>query len=395
MSGFLATLGWNRPLFDDNVAIVIGDTRLEGWQSVNIVRSCEGFPNAFTMTASEAFPFDPTRIIADPGKGEVCKIYIGGDLVITGYIDRYTILTAGGQHDVQIMGRGLCQDVTDCSADIINNPAMTGAVINASDILDLAAKLVAPLKVKLVGDDKGRAFPGFQVAPGETAYEVIEKVARYAGFLIYEDATGAVVLDRVGTHKMASGFQMPGNIEAAQSILSIDQRFSDYIVVFQSVQQYQDISDGWMVRAHERDDKVPRKRLRIIVSEQYQQEYDIATARAKWEKARRIGRSQAIQLTCDSWRDSDGKLWQPNALVPIDAVAHKIVDLTWLIGTVSFRKDLSGTHADLTLMPPDAFNPEPEALNVWDRQIEESPPASQDPAPPSTSDVRKTTPGGE
>ena len=49
---------------------------------------------------------------------------------------------------------------------------------------------------------------------GETPYQIIESMARYAGYLVYEDETGALVLDRVGTKPHASGFSLPGNIES-------------------------------------------------------------------------------------------------------------------------------------------------------------------------------------
>jgi prophage tail gpP-like protein len=385
VAGALSALGWD-DLARDDVSIVIGSTQLAGWQSVNIVRSCEAFPNSFALTATEEYPYDASRIIAEPGKG-VCKVYIGGDLLITGYVDRYAISTRPGAHDVMITGRGLCEDLVDCSADLINSPDTIGGMINASDALDLATKLAKPfgITVKLVGDDKGKSIPLFQVALGETPYEIIERVARYAGFLVYEDEAGNVVLDRVGTTKMASGFSMPGNIETASSMMSLDQRFSDYTVVWMSVNQYADVSNKGFQRAHVVDEHMPRYRPKIIVSEQTTPDFEVGEARANWELARRIGRSQAIELSCDAWRDSDGKLWQPNRLAPIAAAAHKIGGVKWIIGTAVFRKDQSGTHADLTLMPPDAYKPQPEPLQLWDREITQTPPSSQDPKPADTS----------
>ena len=64
--------------------------------------------------------------------------------------------------------------------------------------------------------------------------------------------------------------------------------------------------------------------------------------------------------------------------------AHKLVNQQWIIGTVTFRRDGSGTHADLTLMPPDAFNPEPVALNLFDWEVSRGLQQSQT-TPPSTS----------
>ena len=76
-----------------------------------------------------------------------------------------------------------------------------------------------------------------------------------------------------------------------------------------------------------------------------------------------------FKLTCDSWRDSAGKLWQPNYLATVDLPTLKLSKVKWIIATVTFRKDASGTHADLTLMPPDAFSVQPSTLNIFDREF--------------------------
>ncbi len=109
----------------------------------------------------------------------------------------------------------------------------------------------------------------------------------------------------------------------------------------------------------------------------------VAVQRANWECARRLGRSQAAAITGDSWRDSKGTLWTPNWLAPIEAPAADITGAQWVIGTVTYRKDMSGTHADLVLMPQDAFEPDPNPLNLFDNELMNSPRTSQAPAPPT------------
>ncbi len=371
----------------NEVSIQIADRKIVGWKTVSISRSAESFPNAFQFTCADQFPYDAARAIVLPGgqAGEPCRVYIGSDLVITGYVDRYAVQTGPNQHDVVISGRGLCQDLYDCSIDPTKPPVL-GGTIKAANMLDLAQKLCANAGIAVRSEvaDTGKPLHAMQFFLGESAYEVLEKVARYAQFLLYEDETGALVLDRVGTKKMASGFQMPGNVESANSTLSIDQRFSRYLVVWTTVTQFGEISPLSNNQAHAEDTTMPRDRLRIIVSEQIEPGENLGQQRADWEKARRIGRSQAINLTCDSWRDSAGTLWQPNRLAKIDMPAHKLVNAEWIIGGVVFRKDHSGTHADLVLMPPDAFSVQPGPLLLWDREVVDAVANSQDPAPPST-----------
>jgi prophage tail gpP-like protein len=369
----------------DEVSIQVGNRRITGWQTVGITRSVEAIPNSFQVTAADQYPTDPTRVIFYPGQtgGEELTIRIGTDLVITGYADRYAIQIGPRQHEVIISGRGKTQDLVDCSADVIKTPDLQGASLSAPNLRDLAQRLCRPfgLTARSAVEDLGKPIPNFTVAIGETSYEILERIARFAGYLIYEDETGNVVLDRVGTAKMSSGFVMPGNIEGASSTLAIDGRFSDYTAVWQSVNAYAEINPLGNQRATAHDKTMPRYRPRIMVSEQTDNDATLAQRRVDWEMARRIGRSQSIYLTCDSWRDTAGRLWTPNRLAKVSAPYLKLKDVEWIIGNVTFRKDQSGTHADLILMPPDAYAVEPAPLYLWNRELEQMPPSSQAPNP--------------
>jgi prophage tail gpP-like protein len=400
MSGILDALKALLPTPDplNEVSILIGEsvTSLIGWEGISITCSAEAFPRSFTVTASDPSAGDPSKGLSFPsGPGVTCTVYIGKDVVLTGYVDRYTTSISPGQHTITLTGRGRCEDLVDCSADLDNSPGINGSTFSASDLADAASKLCSAfgIPVKCIPEDKGPALVPFTIWLGETPYEVIERVARYAGFLVYEDEHGTVILNRVGKQKMASGFTMPGNIESASCTLSVDQRFSKYTVVWNSVAQFNKLDPILNDRAHAEDTSVRKPRPLIIVSEQYMPGIDLGQMRADWERNRRYGRSQAIHLTCDSWRDSDKKLWQPNYLATIDAPALKITNAEWIIGTVTFRKDNSGTHADLTLMPPDAFLPEPAPLALFDNRIMDPTSGPDTPGTPPT-DPKGAASGG-
>lgn len=126
---------------------------------------------------------------------------------------------------------------------------------------------------------------------------------------------------------MASGLQMPGNIEAAASLLSADQRYSIYTIVQNTIAQFSDVNPMSDPLAKVTDPTFPRHRPLIIQSEQIMPGRNFAHERAAWETARRIGGSQALRLTCDLWRDAAGQLWQPNKLASVDAPPHKLVGL--------------------------------------------------------------------
>ena len=98
----------------DEVSIVLSDRRWAGWVSVRITRGLERMPSDFEIGLTEVFPGETEMLVAHVG--EVCEVYIGRDLVLTGYVDRVTPSISPGQHDVTISGRGKCQDLVDCSA---------------------------------------------------------------------------------------------------------------------------------------------------------------------------------------------------------------------------------------------------------------------------------------
>lgn len=113
------------------------------------------------------------------------------------------------------------------------------------------------------------------------------------------------------------------------------------------------------------DPMVTRYRPLLISAEMGDAGYQVAQQRAQWEVNRRFGRSQSVQVITDSWRDQGGKLWTPNTLAPISFPTLKVkTSNKLLIAETVFRLGNDGTHAEITLMPAEAFSPQPIVLNA-------------------------------
>jgi prophage tail gpP-like protein len=199
----------------------------------------------------------------------------------------------------------------------------------------------------------------------ETVFEILEKVARFAGVLLYEDVNGNLLLANVGTSTMASGFTQGVNVQAASAAFTMDERYSEYLPVLMSTNMYGQQGIGGTSFPKVFDQGVPRFRPEIVVSPQFQQNQSFAETCAQWEATRRWGRANMLRVTCDSWRDKAGTLWAPNAFAPIDipALQLKTMSAPWIIGSIDFIKDADrGTVADLMLMPQQAFSPQPVYL---------------------------------
>jgi prophage tail gpP-like protein len=321
------------------------------------MRSMDTVPANFDIQVTEKYP-NTGDISIKPG--DPCQVKIGGDLVITGYVDRYITTVSGRAHDVRISGRSKSEDLVDCAAFVGSKDNPTYQILGGKT-LSIAHALAKPYGVtvsSLSGD--GVDIPQFNINLGETAWEIIDRITRFSSLVAYDLPDGSLVLAKTATEKMSSGFVQGVNVEVGQVTYTMDERFSEYEGFMTSALAFTTESGGHMPRGEiVKDPAVPRYRKRIIISEQVSQQGPIVKARTQWECNRRIGRSQAVTITCDSWRDTAGKLWAPNNLAPIKLPALKLADATWVIGAVAFYRDEEGQHAMVTLMPQSAFEPEP------------------------------------
>ena len=349
----------------NQLRLLVNGRSYSGWLEQRVSCGVERMPRDFEVTATDRSPLTPSSITVAPGAE--MRILLGDDPVITGYVDRVRPKISSNAHTMVISGRGRGQDLVDCSA-ILPGMAIGGSGLQADGIIrPLAAKF--GIDVTVQGDiSLAGAIPQFNINLGETPWDIIDRVTRWAGILCYEGADGNLVLSRVGQNAMASGVVEGVNLQDADATFSMDGRFSDYFAFVQSVDQFSQIGTQGDV-GHVQDTTVPRYRPRAIISEQTQNGQPIAMQRLNWEKARRIGQSQAVEVIVDSWRDSAGMLWTPNYRIPVHIPTLKIVHQTLVIGEVEFSRGEDGTHAHMVLMPPEAYEPEPNVLQAIDWQV--------------------------
>jgi prophage tail gpP-like protein len=340
-----------RPPSDD-VSIIVDGHALSGWTDVRITRSIERVPNDFELGMTDLYPGDADAMQVKPG--DPCEVKIGKTLVLTGFIDRVIPSIDGRQHAIKVLGRGKCCDLVDCAA------VWPGSQIKGSSVLDIAQKLAKPYDIKVAGEPGSLEIPTFNLNLGETTFEIIERLCRVSRLLAYEQPDGSLLLANTRLDFAASGFAEGVNVERAWAEWSADQRFSVYKAVRLSLDPLTELGDGGNLIANFTDPGVKRFREFIVVSELASGlGLQTASDRAQWEAARRLGRSHQVAITTDSWRDADGALYAPNTLATVDLPSLKVDGKLWTICEVSYRKDASGTHCDVKLMPPDAFQVQP------------------------------------
>ncbi len=340
---------------------------ISGWTSIRLSRGLERMPSDFEVSYTEIYP-GVADVLIQPG--DEVEVYLGADLVLSGFVDTYVPSYNAREHTVRIAGRSRSQDLVDCSAYW---PGLqTGGRVDA-----IASNLCSAygVRVKVAdGTVLGDPIPQFNIYPGQTTYEVIEQFCRYKALIFYDQPDGSMMIASggevagnsqspgIGVRKASSGFKEGINVESASVAYRMDGRFSDYYALYQGVDTLEDVGDGGNLIAHVTDTGVPRFRMKVIVAENVKGGSTVAEQRANWELAARMGRSMQVRLSTDSWRDSAGMLYEPNTLVDIDLPSLKLKPKTWLIADVTYTRDERGTRADLLIMPPQAFYQEPTIL---------------------------------
>lgn len=358
----------------NDLSLVVDGRVWKGWDSITVTRGCERLPSSFTVTLTERFPGEADLSFMP---GASCLVQLGRDTVITGRIDRHQPAIDPKSHTVAVTGRSNCRDLVDCAA------IFPGWQISGQTVRGIAAELAGFYGITVSAPQgDGPAVPQLNLLPGESVWSVIERLSRFGKLLAYDDADGNLVLSSVGTEKHASGVREGVNVISATTTLSADQRFSEYWVYLQSTTalfaQLSLATGGAQMQPPAglaKDEGVPNKRILIVLMEHAgpNDTNEIAQQRAEWEAARRRGRAEAIRVRVDSWRDSAGKLWQPNMRLPVHVPSCKVFNAEWIIGEVTYRRARdTGTIADLLCMPPAAFDPVYQPFLPFNAQLQEA-----------------------
>lgn len=362
--------------FFNEPVLIVGGRQLSGWDSIRVTRGIHRMPSDFTFSMTERYPGEADFIVQP---GEPCEVRLGADVVLTGYVDRYIPAFDANTHTVTLMGRGKCCDLVDCSA------LWKNFQIVHAHVLDIAKKLAEPYGIKAsnLSGDKGPLIKQYNINPGESVYNVIESVCRFAALMLYEGTDGNLILTRAGLtgldsyalneksgspRRAASGFSQGVNVQNASIEYSMDQRYSEYDCALQSAAVLGDVGRGGFLESRAFDLGVKRTRRKRMFVESGAPGQEVTDRRVWWERQHRFGQSFQLHITTDSWRDKKGQLYEPNTLVDISLPALKcnkanwgITD--WLISEVTYKLDQAGgTTCELLIMPQEVALPEPLVL---------------------------------
>ena len=334
------------------VTLKVGGQLFEGWTTVNVAKGIRNPAGGFSLSYAERADADGAPLAIRTG--EACEVLIGGETVITGWIDAASPEFDARSRKLKVEGRDRSADLVDCAA--LNSP---GSWSNRT-LIQIATDLVAPFGLTVASRaDMGEAFRRFSLQQGETVWDALERLARFRGFLVVPTTAGQIEFITPGARR--AGFTLrQTDMLSASAEHDVRDRFSLYVVKGQS--SGDDETNGRAAagpKAEVNDPAIKRYRPTLIVAEE-QATLASLRARAGWEASVRTAAGRRMQITVQGWRDPSGALWTADLVVPIEAPWLGVMG-DMLVADVEFDLSDNGSTTRLTLSPPDVYRPEPSS----------------------------------
>lgn len=340
---------------DTTVTLLVGGTEYGGWKSVRIAAGIDQAARSFDLAVTDRWPGQtwPRRV----RPGESCQVYIGDDLVLTGYVDATPIRFDGKQVTVGVKGRSKTADLIDCSA--IHEPGQ----ISKRKIEDVAAALAEPYGVQVLAQIDTGAAVTHQVEPGETVFESIDRLLKARAVLATDDGRGRLLFTRAGQGGPAGeALQVGVNVLSGSTDLDFKDRFSEYVAKGTAAAtakageiQEDDGSAQLVTQARVTDPNITRRRVLVIVGDG-QADGVTLDERIRWEATSRAGKSYSTTYVVQGWRKPTAKtLWLPNEMVTVTDPVIGTVGWDMCIGKVTYDLGEAGMLTTLEVAPKQAW----------------------------------------
>lgn len=343
----------------DIPSLAVGGSVYSGWKSMTLTRSIEAVAGGFDLDLTERWDGQTTRWPIDPG--DAAELRLGGERVLSGYVDQVERGIEADSHKVKIAGRDRTGDLVDCSA--VHEPDE----FNGLDLAQLASAIAQPFGVKVTAAvDVGAVFAPFKIEPAETAYAAIERACRMRAVLPMGDGNGGLLLTRAGMGRAAGALIEGQNVKSASMSYGWKERHSRYIVKSQTPDLgLTEPAPGLpgagpgagallpAAKGEATDRSINRYRPLLLLAEM-PADGPSATERAAWEAGVRAGRSVKVTVVVQGWRQANGQLWPLNGLCQVRLPSLDINDQLLITG-LRFSFAESGSLTEITLTRADAF----------------------------------------
>ena len=327
--------------------------RYTAWQTMTVKRDFHNGVSTFQFSASEVVSSGQGWSSVRLNTGDAVQIYLGGALVITGYITSRVAAFESNSHELVIAGKSLTMDVHDSS--VVIKPG----TYNGTTFEQAARGVLAPHPVglKIINPPSivSKPFKSLSVQYGETCGEFISRIANMRGLIISDDENGNVVAGQGDPTAASVAELVEGkNILRATAQLDNQTAFSKYQVAGQNTGD----DSNWPPRDNSATVTNPNarpNRYKLTMAENPGDAEDFAQ-RANFEMTHSQWTYVRCTVTVTGWKKPSGDLWKPTDNITISSpmlFPNESGSMTLGVQSVTYAQDSqNGTTTTMECVLP-------------------------------------------
>lgn len=345
------------------ITIEINGAKFEGFEDISVSKNIETISGAFSFAATSdnvtTFPIK---------RSDACKVFIGNDPVINGYVDSVGVRYDASSHSISVNGRDRTEDIIDST---VTGKKQFTAPTTLEQIISTTLSGNGLSDIAVINEAGAiETFPestSYSSAFGQTVFEFIETYARKRQVLLTTNGNGDLVIARSGTTSAITSLQNKlngqfNNILSGSITYRSSDLFNKYVVQSQqnpgAASFGADISNANVVSQSGQalDSSIRASRQLEITSNSSDTNVDL-TNLAIWNANLRRARSTVFSVVVQGFfQDAEQtRLWKPNELVKVDD-DFADVNATLLVQSVEYNLSLSGGSTTIiNLVPRDSY----------------------------------------
>lgn len=344
-----------------SIRLEVNGVEYEKFTSASVEIRLDALSNAFSFTAVATGNSKPPFKV-----GSACRILVGDDVVMTGYIEIIDGSYDSQSHSITYRGRDKTADVVDSNIASLSD---FGTSISLKTVIEKVLNHIGATNIKVIDNVKPKNFnpaaTKLAPEPGDNAFNFIEKFARKRQVILTSDADGNIVIEKTPGAVMDTALQ---NFLGASNNNIISASFSyDETGRYNVYKMTSGLNPSTLTGSTSSADVVNQKSTIIDADIRTgrqlafvpESSFSISEGdkRASWESRVRRARGQLYSVTVQGHKPEGlDELWQVNRVV---AVIDDFADIRtgMLINSVVYNFDEnSGSTTTLSLVAENAYN---------------------------------------
>jgi len=377
--------------FDNTVTLKIGKINRGSapenfyhWKDVSITSSLDSLASSFYVSTTAKLP-DGKKIVEAFQIGDGVQVYIGNNLVLTGYIEQRPVSYTATSMSATIQGRSKTGDLVDCSvapagmdinfnqsqwtnkkspntADFIavEPPKKTATSWKNVPLKEVIAGLVAPYQIYFYYHQALQSKLDKKVTispkPTDTVHTVLKDFVKSDDITFTDNEYGNLIAASKEKIVVSGGLRLGKNVLSGSAPFDGTKLFSQ--IDFRGSKSGKTGATGKAacnIQASSAQSNTLGRFRYLCQDNNNQSTTSSCKTGADGELIYRKQAFKKVTYAVQGWRKENGELWKINELVAVFDEVLGFNNESMLITKVTFKLESSGMTTELEVVPPEGY----------------------------------------